>query len=142
MSSYMSKQIVVGHLGREPELRYTPAGKEVTDFSVAVDQQYGGADGGEVKKDTLWFKITAWGATATNCAKYLKKGDLVLVEGRLDYDKKTGGPVTWAGQDGVTHAQFGIVAQSVKFLNTKGSGGAESENGSSPALPPEEDLPF
>jgi single-strand DNA-binding protein len=141
MSSYMSKLILVGHLGREPELRYTPQGKEVTDFSMAIDVQYGGVDGGEPKKDTIWWKVTAWGATAANCAKYLKKGDLVLVEGRLDYDKATGGPVTWVGKDEVTHAQFGVVAQSVKFLNTKGAGGNES-SGASPVLPPEEDIPF
>lgn len=116
MSSYMSNQIIVGNLGRDPEMRYTPSGKPVTDFSVAVNRQYTGANGQTVK-DVVWFKVSTWGKQAETCNTFLKKGAKVLVEGRLDYDPKTGGPKTWEGQDGTYHAGFGLVAQTVRFLS-------------------------
>ncbi len=84
MSSYMSPQIIVGNLGRDPDMRYTPAGKPVTDFSVAVNRQFTGANGQAVK-DVVWFRVSTWGKQAEICNQHLKKGAKVLVEGRLDY---------------------------------------------------------
>ena len=84
MSSFMSNQIIVGNLGRDPEMRYTPSGKPVTDFSVAVNRQYNGADGQPVK-DVVWFKVSTWNRQAEICNEYLRKGAKVLVEGRLEY---------------------------------------------------------
>ena len=91
MSSYMSNQIIVGNLGRNPEMRYTPEGQPVTDFSVAVNRQYTNK-AGETIKDVVWFRVSSWGKQAEVVNQYLKKGSKVLVEGRLVYDPATGGP--------------------------------------------------
>lgn len=142
MSSYISNQIIVGNLGRDPEMRYTSSGKPVTDFSVAVNRQYTGANGQTVK-DVIWFKVSAWGKQAEACYTYLKKGAKVLVEGRLDYDPKTGGPKTW-GQDGAYHTGFALVAQTVRFLSAKNGETAHAEpaEGGFTGAPEEEDIPF
>jgi len=142
MSSYMSNLIVVGNLGRDPEMRYTPSGKPVTDFSVAVNRQFTGSNGQPVK-DVVWFKVSTWGKQAEVCNQYLKKGAKVLIEGRLDYDPKTGGPKTWEGQDGSYHTGFALVAQVVRFLSAKSEGSAVAESAESGFTgAPEEDIPF
>ena len=74
--------LIAGHLGRDPEMRYTPAGQAVTNFNLAANRQYTDS-GGQVVKETTWFRVSAWGKTAENCNQYLRKGSLVLVEGRL-----------------------------------------------------------
>jgi len=143
MSSYMSNLVIVGNLGRDPEMRYTPSGKPVTDFSVAVNRQYTGANGQPVK-DVVWFKVSTWNKQAEICNEYLRKGAKVLVEGRLEYDPKTGGPKTWDGQDGVTHTGFGLVAQTVRFMSAKGgeaTAHAETGDGGFSGAP-EDDIPF
>lgn len=100
----------VGYLGTDPTMRFTPQGKAVTDFRMAIN----GYD-----DTTMWVKVTAWGDQAENCNKYLSKGSLVLVEGRMDYDKETGNPETYVSKkDGQTYASFGVVANYVKFLVT------------------------
>jgi len=91
--------IFVGNVGRDPEMRYTPAGQAVTSFSVACNRQYT-TNNGETIKETIWFRVSAWGKQAEICNQYLKKGSKVLVEGRLTPDKETGGPRIWNGQDG------------------------------------------
>ncbi len=137
MSSFMSNQIIVGNLGRDPEMRYTPSGKPVTDFSVAVNRQYNGADGQPVK-DVVWFKVSTWNRQAEICNEYLRKGAKVLIEGRLEYDPKTGGPRIWEGQNGESHTGFGLIAQTVRFLSsTKGevSTHADSTPGGDDEIP-------
>lgn len=116
--------IVVGNLGRDPEMRYTPAGKPVTNFSVATNRTWTDAQGQQVK-ETVWFKVAVWGAMAESCNQYLKKGSKVLVEGRLTADPATGGPRVWAGQDGSMRASFEISASNVRFLTPKTDGGPE-----------------
>jgi single-strand DNA-binding protein len=83
--------IIVGHLGRDPEMRYTPGGQPVTNFNLAVNRQYNDS-AGQAVKETTWFRVSTWGKTAENCNQYLHKGSLVLVEGRLVCDPETGGP--------------------------------------------------
>lgn len=78
----MNKILVVGNLGRDPEMRYTPDGQAVTTFSVADSRRYTTA-AGEKKESTEWFSVTAWGKQADLCNEYLRKGRQVLVEGRL-----------------------------------------------------------
>jgi len=112
-----TKTIVVGYLGTDPAMRYTPSGQAVTNFSVAVNRQYKNHDGETVKK-TTWFRVAAWGRQAENCNNYLHKGSLVLVEGELVADDN-GGPRVWAGQDGSPHASFELNAASVRFLSAK-----------------------
>jgi single-strand DNA-binding protein len=134
--------ILVGNLGRDPEMRYTPSGQAVTNFSVATNRQYTGSDG-QLVKETIWFRISTWGKTAENCSQFLKRGSKVLVEGRLVPDASTGGPRIWKRQDGTPSASFEVNAQTVRFLSTRG----EDDGG----IPPSEgagqiedggDIPF
>ena len=78
----MNKIIVIGNVGRDPEMRYTPSGQGVTSFSVASNRRYRTADG-EQREETMWFNVNAWGRMAEICNQYLTKGRQVYVEGRL-----------------------------------------------------------
>ncbi len=134
--------ILVGNLGRDPEMRYTPSGQAVTNFSVATNRQYTGSDG-QVVKETIWFRVSTWGKTAENCNQFLKRGSKVLVEGRLVADASTGGPRVWKRQDGNPGASFEVSASTVRFLTARG----EDESVSTPpgeAAGQEntEDIPF
>jgi single-strand DNA-binding protein len=113
--------ILIGNLGRDPEMRYTPSGQPVTSFSVASNRSYTGADGQKVD-ETIWFRVTAWGKLAETCNQYLTKGSKVLVEGRLVPDKN-GGPRIWTRQDGTPGASFEVTANTVRFLSGRGDGG-------------------
>ncbi len=137
--------IIVGNLGRDPEMRYTPSGQAVTSFSVATNRKYTSSNGESVN-ETIWFRVSAWGKQAEICNQYLKKGSKVLVEGRLTPDKNTGGPRIWNKQDGTAAASFEVTAQTVRFLTTRGdtdSGGAAAgETGDLAPAPAEDDIPF
>jgi single-strand DNA-binding protein len=109
--------IIVGNVGRDPEMRYTPSGQAVTNFNVATNREYTGSDGNKVK-ETVWFRISAWGKTAEICNQYLHKGSKVLVEGRLVPDPKTGGPRIWSGQNG-PGSNFEVTANTVRFLSSR-----------------------
>ena len=110
--------IIVGNLGRDPEMRYTPSGQAVTNFNVATNRQYTSSDGTQVK-ETIWFRVSTWGKQAEVCNQYLRKGSKVLVEGRLNPDPQTGGPRVWQGQNG-PGASFEVTAGTVRFLSTRG----------------------
>lgn len=138
--------IIVGNVGRDPEMRYTPSGQAVTSFSVATNRQYTN-NNAETIKETIWFRVSAWGKTGETCNQYLKKGSKVLVEGRLTADPATGGPRIWQAQDGTSRASFEVSAQTVRFLSSRsetesgGMGSAPvSEEGGLPAE--SEDIPF
>jgi len=118
MSSYQHLTIV-GRLGRDPEMRYSPNGQAVANFSVATDRQYTDGNGQRVK-ETTWFSISVWGKQAESANQYLRKGSMVLVDGRLTCDSKTGGPRTWKKQDGSEGASFEVNANTVRFLSGKG----------------------
>ncbi len=134
------KITLIGNLGREPEMRYTPSGQAVTSFSVAVDDSYTGNDGQRVKR-TIWVRISAWGKQAEICNQYLHKGSKVLVEGRLQPDQATGGPRVFNRQDGTTGSSYEVVAQTVRFLTPKGENEpATGEEVASTAG--EEEIPF
>lgn len=113
--------ILVGNLGRDPEMRYTPNGQAVTSFSVASNRQYTGQNGQPVK-ETIWFRVSAWGKLAETCNNYLRKGSKVLVEGRLVPDPATGAPRLWTRQDGTSASSYEITANTVRFLSTRGEG--------------------
>jgi single-strand DNA-binding protein len=138
--------IIVGNLGKDPEMRYTPSGQPVTSFSVATNRQYTG-NNGETIKETIWFRITAWGKQAEICNQYLKKGSKVLVEGRLTPDKATGGPRVWTKQDGTAGASFEVSASTVRFLSSREDGGGTGslgggDMGGNFIGAPEDDIPF
>ncbi len=134
--------IIVGNLGRDPEMRYLSSGQAVTSFSVATNRQYTASNGEQVK-ETTWFRVSVWGKMAEVCNTYLKKGSKVLVEGRLTSDPATGGPRTWTGQDGQVRASFEINAQTVRFLSSRGEVDSSSvEEAGDMVSGPEDDIPF
>lgn len=105
------KLILVGYLGRDPEMRYTPSGTAVASFSVAVNDTFG------EKKNTIWFRVSAWDKLAEVCNQYLNKGSQVLVEGRLIADPETGGPKMFERNDKTVGTSFEVTASTVKFLS-------------------------
>jgi single-strand DNA-binding protein len=82
MTRGLNKVMIIGNLGRDPEMRYTPSGRPVTSFSVACNRDWKGSDG-ERKEETDWFNVVSWGNLAEICNQYLSKGQQVYVEGRL-----------------------------------------------------------
>lgn len=139
------KIFITGNLGRDPEMRFTPSGQAVTSFSVAVNETYTNNNGEKVKK-TIWFRVTAWGKQAEICNQYLKKGSMVLIEGRMNADPTTGAPRIFTRQDGSAGSSFEVTAQTVRFLSSRGEneGGPVSGSGGMEMaeLPPEDDIPF
>ena len=110
-----AKIIIIGNLGSNPEMRFTPNGDPVTSFSVATSRKYGGTD------ETTWFRVSVWGKQAESCNTYLSKGSKVLVEGRLRPDSN-GSPRTFQRKDGTWAASFEVTADSVRFLTPKSEG--------------------
>lgn len=129
------KTIIVGNLGRDPEMRYTPSGVPVTTFSVAVNRRWTDQQG-QPQEKTTWFRVTAWRKLAELCNQYLSKGRQVLVEGDIDAS-------AWLGQDGQPRASLELTARTVRFL-----GGSATTEGYAPDSlhegPPVEegDIPF
>jgi single-strand DNA-binding protein len=130
------KVIIVGNLGTDPEMRYTPSGAPVTNFSVATNRRWTDAEG-QPQEETVWFRVTTWRGLAETCNQYLVKGQQVLVEGRLRPDPETGGPRIWTGNDGVARASYELTAWTVRFL-AKPKGAPPGE---APAME-EEEIPF
>jgi single-strand DNA-binding protein len=137
------KIIIVGNLGRDPEMRYTPDGTPVTSFSVAANRKWNNPDGSQ-GEETTWFRVTAWRRTAEICNQYLQKGRLVLIEGELKPDPATGAPRLWTGNDGITRSSFEVTARAVKFLGGRGEAPpAETTSfAEEPPAEPEEEIPF
>ena len=122
--------IIVGNMGRDPEMRYMPNGDPVTNLNVASSRSYTNAQGQKID-ETVWFRISVFGKMAESCNTYLKNGRMVLVEGRLNADKN-GGPRVWTRQDGTPGASFEVTASTVRFLSSRtegGGGGGESDFG-------------
>ncbi len=106
----LNKVQLIGRLGRDPETRFTPSGTKVANFSVAVGRRWRGADG-EVKEDTDWFNVVAWGRLAEICQEYLTKGRLVYIEGRLKTDRYEVEGETWYSTK--------VVARNMQMLERK-----------------------
>jgi single-strand DNA-binding protein len=113
------KIIIIGNLGREPEMRYTPGGQAVTNFSVATNRRWNNKEG-QPQEETTWFRVAAWGRQAEVCNQYLHQGSKVLIEGRMSPDAK-GGPKVFTKQDGTASASYEMTAEVVKFLDSKGN---------------------
>jgi single-strand DNA-binding protein len=142
--SYL-KLIVVGNLGRDPEMRYMPDGTPVTNLNVATSRKWNNADGSK-GEETTWIKVTLWRKDAENAAQYLKKGSKVLVEGRLNPDKATGGPKIWTKQDGSAGASYEMTAERIVYLSSKseatGAASASADDYSAPSSEEEDVIPF
>jgi single-strand DNA-binding protein len=127
--------IIVGNLGRDPEMRFTGDGTPVTDFSVAVNRRWSGP-GGEQREKTWWFRVTCWRRLAETTNQYLRKGAPVMVIGEVDASAYT-------GNDGQARASLELTARDVRFLPRGGSGGPSDDYSSGGDFPQEEeDLPF
>ncbi len=105
----LNKIMIIGNLGGEPEMRFTPKGNPVTSFSVATNRAYTTAEG-ERKEETEWFRVVALGKLAEQCNQFLTKGRLVYAEGRLRTH-------AWEGQDGQKHSRTEVIANRVVFLD-------------------------
>lgn len=111
--------IVAGNIGRDPEMRYTPSGVPVTSFSVATSRQYNNTSGQSIK-ETIWFRVTCWSKLAEYASTYLKKGNKVLIEGRLVPDQATGGPRVFKRNDGTSSASYEINASTIRSIGSRG----------------------
>jgi len=114
----VNKVILIGNLGKKPELRYTPGGQAVANFTLATNERFGGKEGQPAQERTEWHRIVVWGRTAENCAQYLDKGRPVYIEGRLQTRE-------WQDKEGQKRQTTEIVALTVQFLGSKGGGGGE-----------------
>jgi single-strand DNA-binding protein len=110
----VNKAILVGNLGRDPEVRYTPGGTAVANFTVATSERWKDKTTGEMKEQTEWHRIVAWGRLGEICGEYLSRGKQVYIEGRIQTR-------SWE-KDGVTRYTTEIVAQEMKMLGSKDSG--------------------
>lgn len=113
----LNKQIIIGNLGRDPEMRFTPSGQAVCNFSVASTKSWTSKDGERMKR-TIWTRISTWGKTAENCSKYLAKGSLVYIEGEPVADE-SGNPRTWSKNDGSVGVSFEVNANNIIFLSKR-----------------------
>jgi len=138
------KVVIVGNLGTDPEMRYTPSGQAVTNFSVATNRRWSDSQGNQ-QEETVWFRVSVWGKMAEVCNQYLAKGRQVLVEGTMRPDPETGGPRIWTDQNGQPRASFELTGREVKFLGTRGDSGGDfggdSGQGEAPGLT-EDEIPF
>ncbi|MBN1317714.1 MAG: single-stranded DNA-binding protein [Anaerolineales bacterium] len=115
--------VLVGNLGGDPEMRYLPDGQAVTNFSIATNRKWNDRASGEQREETIWWRISVFGAQAETCNQYLSKGRQVLVEGRMRPDPNTGGPRIWQRQDGTYGASYEMTAFTVRFLGGRQEGG-------------------
>jgi len=136
----VNKAIILGNLGRDPELRHTPAGKAVATLRIATNEVWTDQSG-ERQERTEWHTVVVWGRQAENCNQYLKKGRSVYIEGRLSTRK-------WQDKDGKDRYSTEIVADRVQFIGGRtcgGGGGREFEDQSLEPPPPGgggDDIPF
>ena len=151
----VNKVILVGNLGRDPELRYTPGGQPVANFSIATSESWNKKDGSGKEERTEWHRIVAWGRTAELCAQYLAKGRTVYIEGRLQTRE-------WENKEGQKQRTTEVIAISVQFIGggggaggaaprvgqagasgpTTGGGGSGGGGGFDGGPPPDDEIPF
>jgi single-strand DNA-binding protein len=146
----VNRVILVGNLGRDPELRYIPSGQAVANFTLATNDRWRDKEGNNQER-TEWHRIVVWGKSAENCAQYLQKGRSVYIEGRLQTRE-------WEDKDGNKRQTTETIAQTVQFLGGRGGAGGGAESGGGPAgdsgssgassgggespPPPSSDVPF
>ena len=149
----VNKVILVGHLGRDPELRYTQSGQAVANFTLATSESYSKRDG-EREERTEWHRIVAWGRLAEICAEYLSKGRQIYIEGRIQTRE-------WEDREGEKRRTTEIVAREMQMLGRRGETNTSYNDSQAPATdtpatdtpatsttadpstpPPDDDIPF
>ena len=143
MGASVNKVILIGNLGSDPEVRYTPSGSAVANFSIATNESWKDKNGQDQDR-TEWHKIVVWGKQAENCGEYLSKGRTVYIEGRLQTR-------SWDDKEGNKRYTTEIVATTVQFLGGPGGAKGMPENrpapspSQAPGGPPpagDDDIPF
>ena len=132
MTRGLNKVMLIGQLGRDPEMRYTPSGRPVTSFSLTVSRSWTTSDG-DRREETEWFNVVSWGGLAEICKQYLRKGQTVFVEGRL----QTRG---WEDQEGKKQYRTEIVANAMIRLGDRHGEPLDEHLGE--AVPVDEEYPF
>lgn len=132
----VNKVILIGRLGKDPDVRYTPDGTMVTNFNLATDEQWKDKNGEKVQK-TEWHRIVTWGKLAEICGNYLVKGKLVFIEGRIQTR-------SWEDKEGVKRFTTEIIASNMQMLDSKGQNKGEdaSFDAASTNNAPLDDVPF
>ena len=138
----VNKVIIVGNLGKDPEVRFTPGGRALARFPVATSEKWTDQDGNRQER-TEWHNVVVWGKQAESCGQYLAKGRPVFIEGRLKLD-------SWQDQSGNKRSKMRVVVESFQFVDSKGGGGGNAGGRSAPQREPattssasgDEDIPF
>lgn len=134
MARGVNKAILIGNLGADPELRYTPSGRPVATFRIATTDVWTDANG-ERQERTEWHRIVAWDRLAEICGEYLRKGSKVYIEGRIQTR-------TWEDQNGIQRYTTEIVARDMRMLDARPTAPEEASGEEPPVVEGEEDLPF
>ena len=141
MSRSVNKVILIGNLGRDPELRYTPSGTPVANFSIATAERFKGQDG-EWQERTEWHNLVCWRRLAEIAGEYLRKGSRIYIEGKIRTR-------SWEGQDGKKNYRTEIMVDDLMMLDSKGSGGGGGgqygggvSSGFEPDQISDDDIPF
>ncbi len=133
----LSKILIIGNVGRDPELKMTGSGRPVCEFSVAVNRVIGGGQGGERQEQTDWYRVSCWGKQAETAQQLIQKGRLVFVEGRFQ-------PREWVGKDDQKRISLEITADNFQLLDSR----RDREGAAAPAAPAEsskfdpDEIPF
>jgi single-strand DNA-binding protein len=130
MSRGLNKVMIIGFLGKDPEMRYTPSGRPVTTFNVATSRSWNTSDG-ERRTETEWFNVVAWGSLAEICNQYLTKGRQVYIDGRLQSR-------SWEDNEGKRHTSVEVVANEMIMLGNRQS----SDDPQDETLVDEDEFPF
>lgn len=133
MTRSLNKVMIIGRLGRDPEMRYTPSGRPVTSFSVATSRSWSTAEG-DRRTETEWFNVVAWGSLAEICKQYLTKGQQVYVEGRLQTRY-------WEDSEGTKHSSTEVVANEMIMLGDRRDSSQANEENNYPK-DEEDEFPF
>jgi len=140
MAGSVNKVILIGHLGSDPEVRFTPGGQAVANFNIATNESWKDKNGQDQDR-TEWHRIVVWGKLAELCKEYLSKGRQVYVEGRLQTRE-------WSDKEGVKRYTTEVIATTIQFLGGAGGGErkafGESKTTSQPssAMPLDDEIPF
>lgn len=131
----IAKVTIVGNVGRDPEMRYTPSGQPVTNFSVAVNRRYSAGDG-ETREETEWFTIDCWGKLAETANQYLQKGKQVYIEGRIKLE-------SWDDRNtGEKRQRMKVTATEMQFLGQRGDAPEGNMGGNRSGVPTTENSEF
>jgi single-strand DNA-binding protein len=131
---HYNKVIIIGHMARDPELRSTPSGTAIAQFTVGINREWKGKDG-EAKKDVAWVGCEAWGKSAETIGQYMRKGSAILVDGRLQTD-------SWEDKaTGKKQSKLKVVVESFQFMGKRDDDGAKSEPQEPARVIREEDVP-